>query len=127
MAELPEGTFRITEDTIHALAVSDLTRERLFRLRDILEAAERGDISDSEAEEAVAEEAPEVASLLRRFQPKMGRALIGLLKVVIVLLATQALSEYRDNAATRADVQQAVEQAIQICQQQRPEQGPQVP
>jgi hypothetical protein len=130
-AELPEGTFEVVEDAIRVLAASNLTRERLSRLQTILEAAQEGRISVEAAEQAVEEEAPELASLLQRLRPRMGRALIVFLVAVLQILGGEVLAELRDNSATKADVEQAVEMAMQACQVQpapppiRP--GPQPP
>jgi hypothetical protein len=117
LAELPDGTFDVIDDTIHVLAASQLTRERLFRLQTILEAAQAGEISDADATEAVAEEAPELRPFLDRFGPKMGRALLWFLLAAIQILAAQYLAENRSDAATPADVQRAVEQAVERCSQ----------
>jgi hypothetical protein len=114
-AELPDGTFDVVGDTIHVLSASDLTRERLLRLQTILEAAQAGEVSDDEVAKAVAEEVPELAPLLARLRPKMGRALIFFLLAVVQLLAAQVLAEHREHAATLDDVQHAVEQAVQKC------------
>jgi hypothetical protein len=119
-AELPDGTFDVIGDAIHVLSMSDLTRERLLRLQTILKAASEGRISEEEADEAVAAEAPEVASLLQRLRPKMGRALIFFVSTAISILATQAIAEHRDHAATPTDIQHAVEQAVQECKTQQP-------
>ena len=114
-AELPDGTFDVIGDAIRVLSASDLTRERLLRLQAILQAANEGRISEEEAEEAVAAESPEIATLLQRLRPKMGRALILFVSSAISILAAQALAEHRDHAATPADVQHAVERAVQEC------------
>jgi hypothetical protein len=50
----------------------------------------------------------------------MGRALIFFLFAVVQILVQQALAEHRDHAATREDVQHAVEQAVQECRAEQP-------
>jgi hypothetical protein len=92
-AELPDGTFDVIEDAIHVLSASDLTLERLLRLQAILDAANAGRMTEEDAAKTVADEAPEVASLLRRLRPKMGRALIHFLLTAVQILAAQALAE----------------------------------
>jgi hypothetical protein len=119
-AELPDGTFDVVGDTIHVLSASELTQERLTRLSAILDAARAGEISDDEAAEAVAKEAPTLAPLLEQLRPKMGRAFVLFLFAVVQILLTQAIAEHRDHSATKEDVQNAVEQAVDICQTQQP-------
>ncbi len=114
-AELPDGTFNIVGETIEVLSAPDLTRERLLRLAEILRTASEGGISEEDAAQAVAEEAPALAPLFDQFGPVMKKALIYFLLTVINLLAAQALAEHRDHSATKQDVQSAVEQAIDIC------------
>lgn len=77
-------------------------------------------MSEDEAAQAVADEAPELAGFIERLRPTMGRALIHLLLMVVGILLAQAVAEYRDHAATREDVQHAVEQAIQDCRAEGP-------
>jgi len=117
-AELPDGTFDVVGNTVHVLAASKLTLERLQRLQAILDAANTGALSDEAAAEAIAAEAPELKPLLTKLRPKMGRALIILLWATVQILATQALAEHRDHAATAKDVENAVQQAIQLCKTQ---------
>jgi hypothetical protein len=114
-AELPDGTFNVIGETIEILAASRLTRARLRRLADILEMARDGDISDDSAAQAVMEEAPVLAPLVRRFGPTMQRALVYLLLTIINILLAQGLSELRDDSATRQDVIDAVNRAVEIC------------
>lgn len=57
-AELPDGTYDVTEDTIHVLAGSELTRNRMLRLSEILEAARAGEMTDDETIDAVADVSP---------------------------------------------------------------------
>jgi hypothetical protein len=118
LAELPEGTFDVADETIRVLSASDLTRERLLRLQAILEQAGRAEMPTEAAADAIADEAPALKRLFDRY-PKMGRALIKWLEIIVVILLAQGLAELRDDSATRHDVQQAVEQAImQVHHQQ---------
>jgi ribosomal protein S27AE len=119
-AELPDGTFDVVGDTIHVLTASELTRERLLRLETVLAAAQARQMGDDEAAQAVADEAPELAGLIERLRPKMGRALLVFLFAVVQILISQAVAEHRDHAATPQDVQQAVEQAVQQCRRAQP-------
>ena len=119
-AELPDGTFDVLGDTIHVLSASGLTRERLLRLKSLLEAARSGAMPDEAAVQAVVAEAPSLAPLIERFRPVMGKALIFFLTMVIQIIVSQGVQELRDDSATRADVQRAVEQAIRDCQEQGP-------
>jgi hypothetical protein len=120
MAELPDGTFSVADDTIEVLAATGLTRERLFRLQAVLDQVRTGDLPPADATEAIADEAPSLRPLLERFGPAMQRALIVFLLAVIQILAAQELAELRDDSATKQDVARAVEQAINYCQQQQP-------
>jgi len=120
MAELPDGTFDVVGDTIHVLPATELTRERLERLSAILESARSGEISEKEAAEAVAEEAPALVPLWEQLRPRMGRAFVVFLLAVVQILLTQAIAEHRDHSATKQDVQNAVEQAIEICRGEQP-------
>lgn len=119
-AELPDGTFDVVGDTVHILAASDLTRERLLRLQAIIDAATAGEMSDEDATKAIAEEVPELGSLIARLRPKMGRALVVFLFALLQIFVGQALSEYRDHAASRDDLERVVEQAIEQCKSQTP-------
>jgi hypothetical protein len=119
-AELPDGTFDVVGDTIHVLSASELTRERLLRLQTVLDSARAGRISEDEVVQAVADEAPEFAGLMQRLRPKMGHALILFLYAAVNILVAQAVAEHRDHAATRQDVQHAVEQAVQQCRAEQP-------
>jgi hypothetical protein len=119
-AELPEGTFNVTAGTIEVLTASDLTRERLARLAQIVDAARAGDISEEEATQAVIKEAPALAGLFNALGPRMGRALIVLLFAVIQILASQAVSELRDDSPSRADLEKAIARAVDECRQQAP-------
>ena len=100
---------------IEALSASSLTRDRLVRLKQLLDLAKDDAISEDDVREGVAAESPELASFLDRLRPKMGKALIWLLAAAIQILATQALAEHRDHSATKQDVTTAVEQAVQAC------------
>ncbi|MFY9264050.1 MAG: hypothetical protein WAO61_01285 [Solirubrobacterales bacterium] len=111
-AELPDGTFNVTDDTIEVLEATDLTRERLANLASILDDAKRGVISDEAAAAAVIAEAPSLQPLIARLQPKMQHALILFLWAVFQILASQVVAEHFDHSATKADVQQAVDQAV---------------
>lgn len=119
-AELPDGTFNVADDTIEVLSASRLTRERLLRLEAILGQARAGEMPVETAAEAIAIEAPALKPLLDRFSPTMRGALIAFLWVVIQILLAQGVAELRDDSATKRDVQQAVEQAIDRCQHQQP-------
>jgi hypothetical protein len=119
-AELPDGTFNIIGDTIEVLSASGLTRARLLRLATILEAARVGQISEKAAAQAVVDEAPSLAPLMERYEPNMRRALIVFLFALVQILLAQAVSEFRDDSATRQDVENAVAKAIEYCQTQRP-------
>ena len=112
-AELPAGTFNVIGDTIEVLAGSGLTRERMFRLRDILERAESEHADSAQAIEAVIAEAPDLRPLVERYGPKMQKALIKFLLFLFTVLIAQGVSELRDDSATREDVRKAVEQAVQ--------------
>jgi hypothetical protein len=127
MAELPDGTFDVVGDTIHVLSASQLTLERLRRLEAILKGAQRGEMSDEAAAEAVAAEDPELARLIEALRPKMGKAVLGFILIVLQILGTQWLAEHRDHSATREDVQQAVEQAMEKFEQHPPPQPPSPP
>jgi hypothetical protein len=119
-AELPGGTFDVIGDTIHVLAASDLTRERLARFVEILEAAQEGRISAEVATETLAVEDPKLAELIKRLRPKMGRAVIWFLLTVLTILMAQWYTEQRDDSATREDVEKAVERAVQESEQHPP-------
>jgi len=119
-AELPDGTFNITGDTIEVLSASRLTRERLLRLETILRQAQERHLSPEEATAAVAEEAPALKPLLDRYGPTMRAALLAFLWFVVAALIQQGVSELRDDCATKKEVQQAVEEAIQRSQEEPP-------
>jgi hypothetical protein len=119
-AEIPDGTFSFTEDTIEVMDAPDLTRERLLRVAEILDAGRSGAITDDEAAQAVAEVAPSLAPLVARFGPRMQKALLVFLWAVVQVLLTQALAEHRDHSATKQDVQRAFDQAVQMCLREQP-------
>ena len=119
-AELPDGSFSIVDDTIRVLSASQLTRERLFRLAAILEQAQAGKLSEDEAAARVVDVAPAMGELWDRLRPRMGKALIWFIGTVIAVLISQGVSEFRDNSATKADVRNAVEEAISRCQAEWP-------
>lgn len=50
----------------------------------------------------------------------MGRALIYFVLLVVQTLVQQTVAEHRDHAATRADIENAVETAVQRCQEHAP-------
>jgi hypothetical protein len=120
VAELPDGTFNVTGDTIEVLSASGLTRARLQRLAAILDSARHGGMTEDAAAEAIAAEAPVLVPLIARLQPMMRRAFIVFLWAVIQILIVQGVSELRDDSATRDDVRQAVEQAVEYCKQHQP-------
>jgi hypothetical protein len=119
-ADTIEGTFDVVGETIHVLSASKLTREGLLRLQTILEAASAGNITEEAATQAIAAEDPELASFIARLRPKMGKALIWFLLAIVQILVAQAVAEHRSHAVTPADVQRAVERAVEVCQQHAP-------
>lgn len=102
-------------DTIEVLAASGLTHERLVALSEMLGELRHGDLSPDNILSAVAEEEPSLSPLLERVPPPMRRAFIVFLFALLQILVAQGLAELRDDAATRGDVQNAVETAVQRC------------
>lgn len=116
MAELPDGTFNVTGDTIEVLAASGLTRARLLLLADVLRSAQSQGASSEAVGEAVLAEAPALRSLVERYAPRMRQAFVVFLLMVIELLLAQGIAELRDDSATREDVRKAIEQALEQVQ-----------
>jgi hypothetical protein len=115
MVPLPDGTFSITGDTIEILAASRLTRERLVSLAELLNKMRAEGASPERVFEAVAKKEPSLQPLLEKVSPRMRKAFVLFLIWLLQTLATQGLAELRDDAATKNDVRQAVELAIQRC------------
>jgi len=120
LADLPDGTFNVFGDTIHVLASPELTRQRLERLKEIVDAAQRGTLRGAEVTDAVAEAVPEAARWFAQMQALMGRAFLPFLFVVLQLLAAQLIAEARDDSATREDVERAIAGAVDRCIQSPP-------
>lgn len=115
-AEIPDGTFNVLDDTIEVLAGSGLTRARLQALAAVLAEARSGERSDESAFEELRNASPALSALIDHFSPTMKKALIVFLWFVIQMLLSQGISELRDDSATRTDVQEAVEHAVQEMQ-----------
>jgi hypothetical protein len=110
-AELPDGRFTIADDTIHVLAASKLSRERLGQLAAILEQVKAGSLTEDEA----AEQAPELEPLFTKYGPVMRKALIAFLWFVFTTAVTIAATDRFSHAATPEQVQKIVNTAIQQC------------
>jgi hypothetical protein len=123
VADLPDGTFDVVGDTIHVLSGSQLTRERMFRLAQILDAARAREMSEDEAVEAIADVAPPLAPLIDRLRPRMGQAMWIFLSAVVGVLLQYGFSALTDDSATKADVRRAVEDAVRVCLVQSQNEG----
>jgi hypothetical protein len=109
VAELPEGRFNLVGDTIEVLEATPLTRARLSQLADLLDRARRGDISEDELADEIAQEDgfDRLAALLRRATPRMRHALILLLIFVVQTIATHELEGHLwGDTATSGEVKQ---------------------
>jgi hypothetical protein len=106
MAELPDGTFNVVDDTIEVLQATPLTRARLSDLANVLDRARRGAIADEDLADAVEREGNSsgVADLIRKTPPKMRHALILLLIFVIQTIAAHELDQALSDAPTQAQV-----------------------
>jgi hypothetical protein len=124
MAELPDGTFNVIGNTIEVLSASGLSRARLLRLAAVLREAHEGHMPPEAAAEQVVAEAPSLRPLVEHLAPRMRKAFVWFLLLVIELLLQQGVSELRDDSATREDVRVAVEEAMRHVQQQAPPSRP---
>ncbi len=126
-AEIPDGTFDVIGDTITLLSGPELTRERLRRLQLILDAARTGEMSADDAMRAVQEADPAFATLIEQFGPTMRKVLIFFLLAVINSLLAFGTTTLLENRMTTADIERAVEQALEYCQANPPSTKPDPP
>lgn len=105
-AELPEGTFNISDNTLEVLSASDLTRERLHGLAEALDRARKNPKAD--ASESLERESPAVAALYRGLSPKARHALILFLWAVVQIIASTELGHLTSDSATTEELRQDV-------------------
>jgi hypothetical protein len=85
-------------------------RELFRRAADLALQTKDGTLQAEEAASHLAQDNPEVASLLARVPARARAFFITVLIAAITILATEALSELRDQSATPADVERIVSQ-----------------
>jgi hypothetical protein len=109
-ARIIEGTFNVRDGVVEVLRATASNRILLSRFADVAKLAQAGSLDQEEAISQIAEESPEIRSLLERVPERFRQIFIWVLLQAIVVLAAQGVSELRDNSATPGDVQRIVHQ-----------------
>jgi hypothetical protein len=106
MAELPDGTFNIVDDTLTVLEATPLTRARLAQLADLMDRARTGAIAEEDLADELEREGgwTALADLLRKAPPRMRHALIFLLIFVVQTIGTHEIDRALDDAPTQAEL-----------------------
>jgi SEC-C motif-containing protein len=120
MANMVEGTFTVRGGVLRALTDLELTRERLADLGAVARLAQEGAITADIAAGQLGDHAPPLKSAIEAVPAPLRKAFVWVLLTALSILAAQWLAEQRDDAATPADVQRAVERALREHDQQRP-------
>ena len=90
-------------DVIQAVHAVARDRERLQRAADLA-----GILPSEEAARRIAQDTPEVTSLLSRAPAAVKGVVIWVLLTAIQIIAAEVLAEYRDHSATAGDVERIV-------------------
>ncbi len=113
MADFQDGTFKVQDGVLHALRGVDLNRERVETMAVVAKLLQEGAITQDVAASQLGEHAPGVAGVFNSLPVPLRRAFIFFLATVLQILAAQYVAEERDKSATPADVEQAVERALE--------------
>jgi hypothetical protein len=108
VAEVAKVHDSVRIDVIQAVGAIAQDRELLQRSAELARQARDGTLPTEVAARQIAEDSPEVASLLDRAPAAARKVLIWVLLAAIQILAAQAVAELRDQSATPADVERIV-------------------
>jgi hypothetical protein len=110
--DIPDGVFNVTDGALEVLCAPAITRERLERLRGILDSVRQGTTAPAEAVELLVEEAPELQAFLTRLRrdPATVAAWLALLLALISFLLAHQCDTINVQHVTETVIQQCVQE-----------------